>query len=99
MDIGKTILSIRKELGLSQVQLAEKSELSQSFIAQLESGKSDVNITLNTLKRLSAALNISIPLLILESVKDEDIQEGKIEIFNSLKDDIREVIANKELSK
>ena len=45
---------------MSQEELAEKSDLSISYIKQLESGKIFKNLSLTTLLKLSKALNINI---------------------------------------
>lgn len=64
--ISENIKIYRKNSNLSQEQLAEKSDLSISYIKQLESGKIFKNITLTTLLKLSKALNISINKLFLK---------------------------------
>lgn len=58
--ISENIKYYRNKLHLSQEQLAEKSDLSISYIKQLESGKIFKNISLTTLLKLSKALNINI---------------------------------------
>lgn len=58
--ISENIKFYRKKTNLSQEQLAEKSDLSISYIKQLESGKIFKNITLTTLLKLSKALNINV---------------------------------------
>ena len=64
--ISENIKFYRKKCNLNQEQLAEKSDLSISYIKQLESGKIFKNITLTTLLKLSKALNISINKLFLK---------------------------------
>ena len=64
--ISENIKIYRKNSNLSQEQLDEKSDLSISYIKQLESGKIFKNITLTTLLKLSKALNISINKLFLK---------------------------------
>lgn len=58
--ISHNIRHYRNKQNLSQEKLAEKSDLSISYIKQLESGKIFKNITLTTLLKLSKALNISV---------------------------------------
>lgn len=50
----------RNKLNLTQEQLAEKSDLSVSYIKQIESGKEFKNITFNTCYKLAKALDINI---------------------------------------
>ena len=43
MEIKDRIKTIRKELGLTQTEFANRLSLSQNFIAQVESGKKNVS--------------------------------------------------------
>lgn len=58
--ISHNIKYYRQKQNISQERLAEKSDLSISYIKQLESGKIFKNLSLTTLLKLSKALNISI---------------------------------------
>lgn len=58
--ISHNIKYYREIQKLSQEKLAEKSDLSISYIKQLESGKIFKNISLTTLLKLSKALNINV---------------------------------------
>jgi len=53
----------RNKQNLTQEQLAEKSDLSVSYIKQIESGKEFKNITFNTCYKLAKALDINIEKL------------------------------------
>lgn len=55
--LGKKILALREENGLTQTQLADKAGLSTGFIGQLEQGK--VQPSLRTLEQISSALEVS----------------------------------------
>ena len=63
MDIHKVfamrLREIREKKGLTQVQLAEKSNLSQEYIARLETG-SKVNPSLDALEKLAKALKVKV---------------------------------------
>lgn len=52
---------LRSSRELSQQELAELSKISQSTIAQIESGKKDPSI--NTLKKIASALDIELAIL------------------------------------
>jgi transcriptional regulator with XRE-family HTH domain len=54
MKIERELEQLRKQRGLTQVQLALRAGLSQSMIAKLESGKVQ-NYELRTLVRIAAA--------------------------------------------
>ena len=61
MTIGQRIAQKRKELGLSQAQLAELTGIGQSNIARLESKKAVPN--LNTVLKVAKALNCQLTIL------------------------------------
>jgi len=52
--IMKNLKKIRKDLGLTQQQLADKAEIHRSVVAKVESGNR--NATLNTLMTLAKAM-------------------------------------------
>ena len=55
--VGRNALRLRKEAGLTQEQLAERSGLSQQYLSGLESGRR--NPTVVTLYELATALGVS----------------------------------------
>lgn len=59
----KNIKYYRNIRNLTQEQLAEKADLSISYIKQIESCKEYKNISLNVMLKLSKALEINIQLL------------------------------------
>ncbi len=54
---GKAIRRRRRELDLSQEELAEKAELHRTYISNIERG--ELNPSLETMEKLLKALNIS----------------------------------------
>jgi transcriptional regulator with XRE-family HTH domain len=60
---GKAIRRRRRELDLSQEQLAEQAGLHRTYISNLERG--ELNPSLETIEKLANALNISIPALFI----------------------------------
>ena len=55
-SIGKQIKAIRERLGMTQEQLAKRSNLTQSVIADIENGRRN-NLQLSTMQKIAAALN------------------------------------------
>lgn len=66
MNIGEIIKRRRASEGLTQVELSQKSTLSQSQISQVEKGISE-NITIGNLRNIAKALNCSVIDLLPES--------------------------------
>jgi len=54
---------LRTAHGMTQVDLAKRAQVTQGFIAQLESGAED-NPTLATLRRLAKALRVTVGELV-----------------------------------
>ena len=80
-EIGKKISRVRKYKKISQGTLAQKSNLSQSFISHLEQGKR--NPTINTIQKISQGLNIPLNKFLLYIAGNKNInwevQNGKME--------------------
>jgi len=64
-NIVQAIINARRNAGLTQSQLSERSGLAQSDISKLESG--NANPSLNTLKRLAAATNTTLKVEFLQA--------------------------------
>lgn len=56
--IRRNIKKYRKEKGLTSAQLAEMVDLSHDFIRQIESEKTKYNFSVETLYKISVALNV-----------------------------------------
>ncbi|MEK3687928.1 helix-turn-helix domain-containing protein [Paenibacillus sp. FSL R10-2736] len=56
--IGERIRRVRKEINLSQEQLAERSGLHTNYVGQVERGEK--NLTLETLEKVVGSLGISL---------------------------------------
>lgn len=63
LTLVENIKSYRISKNMTQEQLAEMADLSSSYIKQIESTKYFKNITLNTLFKISKALDIEISQL------------------------------------
>lgn len=68
MTIGDILKRRRKALGLTQVELADKANVAQSMISQIERGISD-NVTIDNLRSLANALDCAVVDLLTERDK------------------------------
>jgi transcriptional regulator with XRE-family HTH domain len=68
MTIGDLLKLRRKALRLTQIELANKANVAQSMISQIERGKSD-NVTIGNLRSLAAALDCAVVDLLTEKDK------------------------------
>lgn len=74
-SLGEQIKGLRKDLGMTQAQLGERSGLSQSMVADIESGKRR-NLTTPTIVKLAKGLNCHyvsqlIPVKDIQMILDE----------------------------
>ena len=68
-NLTKNIRYYRIKANMTQEQLAEKADLSVSYIKKLESSKEFKNVTFNAFSKIAKALNIDIQLLFEENDK------------------------------
>ena len=58
IKVGKRIKELRNKLGISQEELAFRSEIHRTYIASLEVGKR--NVSIETLEKVVNALEVSL---------------------------------------
>jgi len=81
MNIGNAIKELRKQEGLSQVELAKNVNITQAALSKIESGNRP-NQT--TLVKLSAALKVPEALIYIMATEEGDIPKDKKELYNDL---------------
>lgn len=69
--IGERVTELRKRLGWTQEELAEKADLTPQFVSYAESGKRAMRP--ENLLKLSKALNVSADYLLTGEIVDKDI--------------------------
>jgi len=86
VNIGQRIREVRKELGLSQEELAEKTGLNRSYLSLVENGRSSP--TFEFIERVSRGLGMDIRTLILGERFERYEDDGGHEswIYPGLKD-------------
>lgn len=77
IKIGDRIKKLRKNLGLSQIDLAEKISLSFQQIQKYEKGQT--KITVDRLQQISEALNVSIRSFFAEDVMPQQVSSPILE--------------------
>ena len=68
--LGARIREERKRLNLTQAQLAEDIEISDTYMGAIERGER--SLTLDTLVRLANRLGVTVDYLLADSVPDSD---------------------------
>ena len=85
--VGLRIREIREAFQMTRAEFSEKCDISESFLAAVESGKK--SITSKTLYKICTALNVSADYFILG--KNNDFKTDiALELLNSLDDFSRE---------
>lgn len=87
---GAKIKRFREEAGLTQAQLAEQSEVTQTQISQIETGNGFIaGCKFKTVKRISMALNVSLDeIAFIDGKKNSKIRDRFVVAnFNKLDED------------
>lgn len=90
MNIGKVIKDTRKQQGQTQVEFALSCEITQTYLSQIENNSKEPN--LSTLKKISASLDIPLPILFFMSLNKEDISPEKREAFEIINPSVKSLI-------
>ncbi len=71
MGIGKTILRIRLEKGLTQRELGQAADLASSYVSRIENGRVQASTT--TLGRIASALDVPVTELLSPETQHQAI--------------------------
>ena len=103
--VGRNLRMLRKIRGLSQIELAKKTSLSNTYICEMESGK--LNVSIKVVERLAKALEaplkmffeydlLSLPLSAFERFpyseeEREKLRQEKEKAKEKLKQDVKKL--------
>jgi transcriptional regulator with XRE-family HTH domain len=79
MNIGLAIKSIRKKLSITQYELAEKCELSQTSLSQIETGVK--RPSQRTITKVCAVLDIPESIIYIVAMQDTDVPPTKKGVY------------------
>jgi transcriptional regulator with XRE-family HTH domain len=82
MDLGGAIKDFRKKKGLNQKELAELSDITQTYLSQIETNQRDPN--LSTLRVISERLELPLPILFFLSMTEDDVDPSKRDVFRPI---------------
>lgn len=80
MNIGFAIKSIRRKLDISQLELAEKCQLTQTALSQIETGKK--RPSQRTLDKICEALDIPQSIIYIVAMEDTDVSPTKKGVYD-----------------
>lgn len=90
MNLGATIKKYRKRKRISQQVLANKCNLSQGYLSQIENNQKDP--TVSVLNIVSECLNIPLPFLFVMSLEKKDIKSDKRRYFYVIQSSVNSFI-------
>ncbi|MGV3346185.1 helix-turn-helix domain-containing protein [Enterobacteriaceae bacterium LUAb1] len=91
LDIGSTIKFCREARKLTLQDLADRADLTKSYLSRVENNQRDPTIT--ALEKISLALHVPLNIIILLSEKEESKDEFS-DINNMLKKNIMDTLVN-----
>ena len=95
MNIGRSIIELRKQKDLSQGELAKGAGISQAYLSQIENNKKDPSTDL--IKKLSQQLGQSTAAILLYALDSTDIDQEKVKAFNALNPLLKELIKSEKV--
>ncbi|WP_276132662.1 helix-turn-helix domain-containing protein [Polluticoccus soli] len=82
MNIGIAIRSIRRQLGITQYELAEKCNISQTSLSQIENGiKRPSN---RTIKKVCEVLEIPESVIYILGMQETDVPVSRKSVYDML---------------
>src|ERR1700722_7471606 len=90
MKLGTAIKAMRIKTGLKQLELAQRCDITQTYLSQIENNLKEPNIS--TLKHIATNLNIPLPILFFLSIEENDISPLKRSAFKMIDGPIKSMI-------
>ena len=95
MHLGDNLKRIRKEVGITQDELAKRSQIGKAQISKIEAGTQE-NPTLNTLANICGVLGVSIAELVFDEKNESEATKHLLNAVEKLPQEkqktVREVI-------
>jgi len=90
MNIGTAVRQLRKKEKLSQLELAERSGLTQTALSQIESGSRRPNA--ESLKKITDYFKVPEIVIYLLATEVQDVPESKREMFELVFPNVRDML-------
>jgi len=90
MDLGTVIRNIRKQKGLTQSVFSSQCGITQTYLSQIEGNLKEPN--LSTLKSISEALNVPLPIIFFLSMNEEDISPEKRQAYEIVSPSVKSLV-------
>lgn len=93
MSLGNAIKLCRTQKNYTQAELAEKANISVSYLSLLEQGKRDPNFS--TVESIASALEIPVSMLVFLGTPKEELTGISSEVAEKLSLNILQLLASK----
>ena len=90
IQLGSNIALVRKNMNISQGELAEAVKVTQSYLSQIESGNKEASISL--LEKICKKLRVPVGCIHMLSITKEEVPEERQFIWEKLNPVIRDLI-------
>ncbi|MCW4468502.1 helix-turn-helix domain-containing protein [Flavobacterium sp. MFBS3-15] len=90
MNLGSVIKKIRQDRKQTQTEFASACGITQTYLSQIESNSKEPN--LSTLKEISKAIDVPLPILFFLSLDKQDIDPKKRADFELLSPKVKELV-------
>ena len=92
MNLGNAIKSRRASMGINQDRLAKASDITQSYLSQIENNLKEPN--LSTIKKIAEVLEVPLPLLFFLSLDENDVAEERRKDFIIINNSIKSLVSS-----
>lgn len=96
MNIGTAIRSIRRQLGITQYELADKCAISQTSLSQIENGVKRPST--RTIKKVCEVLEVPESVIYILGMQDTDVPDSRKDIYDlifpSIKNLALQIVSN-----
>lgn len=90
MKIGSAIKEMRTRKGLTQQALADQAGITRAYLSQIEGNHKKP--TLETVEKLSEAMEVPPQVLLFLSLTEEDIPEDRRESYGQMYDIVKDML-------
>ncbi|MCB9234089.1 MAG: helix-turn-helix transcriptional regulator [Bacteroidia bacterium] len=90
MKIGIILKKRRNQVGIKQFELAERCNISQTYLSQIEQGKKEPH--LSTLRIICEQLELPMPFVFFLAMEKNDLKEGKEKLFDEISPTLHSII-------
>lgn len=90
MNIGAALLKARKDNGLRQNVVSERTGITQTYLSQIETGSKVPSI--EVIEKLANEYNMPFGIMMWNTITEKDVRKAKLDIYRKLKPTVDNLI-------